>query len=466
MILPESGRVVIIDDKFGEVLPLIRILSRERVAVTYFSGKEKELPDEPFTDVRIVFLDIVLEGVDLLDDKTIISTLTNVVGRIVSKENGPFVLAVWAKKSDSESNIVKRIKEALREKGFYTIDVDLEKTSFFKREKDDTYTFREDKIRDLNKKLQEKLGEVDILKVFIQWENIVNEAASETVNEVSKFSKYDENWNNEMKKIFYHLAKAWLGKLIEETEDGENIRGSFYTFHLIFGDILEKKLQLKEITKIEFEKRDLEDRIGSKINTHILLDMSQRSDIYPGNVYKTETEIKQLIYDSIDRDALISDFARSIRRNKTDLLNKKGILKKIYRKNFNSFFKKVRERLKKVAIPVIVEVSPVCDHVQKKLKKYKYVDGFLCPAIAKIDNIQIRMNEKLNQHALFLYTTPIIRYKERQYILILDFRYFSSADKEFFSDKELLFRIRRELLSDIQIKLSSHINRTGVLYLD
>jgi len=50
--------------------------------------------------------------------------------------------------------------------------------------------------------------------------------------------------------------------------------------------------------------------------------------------------------------------------------------------------------------------------------------------------------------------------------MILDFRYFTSVKADELKGKNVLFRIRKELLSDIQIKLSSHINRTGVLYLE
>ena len=92
--------------------------------------------------------------------------------------------------------------------------------------------------------------------------------------------------------------------------------------------------------------------------------------------------------------------------------------------------------------------------------------GFLCPAIIRVDRVQIKIYKKLNQNAYFLYITPLIRYGDRQYILILDFRYFSSAGNDFFEGKKLLFRLRKEIVSDIQIKLSSHVNRVGVLYLE
>jgi len=73
---------------------------------------------------------------------------------------------------------------------------------------------------------------------------------------------------------------------------------------------------------------------------------------------------------------------------------------------------------------------------------------------------------KIKKHALFLYVSPAIHYKGKDYRMILDFRYFTSVKTDELKSTDVLFRIRKELLSDIQIKLSSHINRTGVLYLE
>ncbi len=469
MNLPVSGRVVIVDDKFQEALPLIRILSQRRVGVTFFSGRVEDLPPEPFRDVRIIFLDIVLEGLEGASDKTKISTLMNVVKKIVSKENGPFVLAVWTKHPD----LIGQLQNALKKEGFYFVIVNIEKNDFFE-ENDDIWVFREkdengnDNISKLLGKIAEEVGSIDIFKIFINWENIAHDAAAMTVNEISKFSEFDEHWNGEMKKIFFSLAKAHAGKLVENMANREKIISAFHTFNQMFSDIFEKDLQLMEIEGISLEKSDINDGIKGKINSRILLDFRETKKVYPGSVYKTTRgELNTLIYDAIDQYLLIPDFARSKGMDKQNVLTKKGKIKKKFKQEFDSFFREIRKRLKKTSIPVVIEVSPVCDHAQRKIKKNRYIEGFLCPAIIKVEGTQIKLKDKLKRNALFLYVTPVIKYKNRQYILVLDFRYFGSFSIDnFSSNKEVLFRIRKELLSDIQIKLSSHINRTGVLYLE
>ncbi|HDD45092.1 MAG TPA: hypothetical protein ENG63_09590 [Candidatus Desulfofervidus auxilii] len=468
MNFPLDGRVVIIDDKFHEALPLIRVLSQKRVATTFFSGRVEELPSKPFEDVRMVFLDIVLEGLESADDKTKVSTLVNVIKRIISKKNGPFILAIWTKHPE----MAEKIQKVLKNEGYYIIVANLEKDKFFRRkEKDDRdeyfeYIFEESKLNELKKKLKEQLGPVDIFKVLINWENLIHDAASKTINEVSRFTKYDDNWNNEMKKIFYNLAKAWAGRTIEDKENTDKIRSALYSFHQLFSDVFERELQRIEIEDIPLKEEDIgDDEVRGKINFRILMDSNNEEKIYPGNVYKGGNNIKQLIYDSIDRDSLISDFARSKKMNKQDILDENNKIKEEYNNDFKKFFKEIREKLKGISIPVVVEVSPICDYAQRKLKKNRYVEGFLCPSIIEVNEIPIKINEKLKRNALFLYVTPIIQYEENQYVLILDFRYFGSANDDFFKDKSFLFRIRKELLSDIQIKLSHHINRTGVLFL-
>lgn len=49
--------------------------------------------------------------------------------------------------------------------------------------------------------------------------------------------------------------------------------------------------------------------------------------------------------------------------------------------------------------------------------------------------------------------------------MILDFRYFTTATLTTENVKGL-FRIRQELLAEIQSKLARHINRQGILFLD
>ena len=425
MNLPMSGRVVIVDDEFREALPLIRTLSQRRVAVTFFRGRLEDLPSEPFKDVRIVFLDIVLEGLEGADDKTKISTLMNVVKKIISKENGPFVLAIWTKHLELKD----KLQNALKEEEFYTLTVNLEKDTFFeKKEGSDEWTFKEDKKDKLQRIIEEKIRAIDIFKVFINWENLIHDASSMTVNEISKFSEFDDHWNDKMKRIFFSFAKAQAGRLIENMEDREKITSALYTFNQIFSDIFERDIQQFIIEGISLEDGDIGEEVKVKINSRILIDTAPRNELYPGNVYK-------------DQNADVTFIKEILNENREDVLGS----------------------IAENSISIFVEVTPICDFVQRKAKMNRVIKGVLIPDSAGTNTGIWR---KIKKHALFLYVSPAIHYKGKDYRMILDFRYFTSVKTDELKSTDVLFRIRKELLSDIQIKLSSHINRTGVLYLE
>lgn len=62
MSLPETGRIIIVDDKINQALPLINYLSKYRFPFKYFNGELSNLPDQGqgFTDIRLIFLDLNL----------------------------------------------------------------------------------------------------------------------------------------------------------------------------------------------------------------------------------------------------------------------------------------------------------------------------------------------------------------------------------------------------------------------
>lgn len=53
--LPNGGKVVIVDDCFQEILPLINILNKNAIPVIYYSGRANELPIKPLQGNKIIF---------------------------------------------------------------------------------------------------------------------------------------------------------------------------------------------------------------------------------------------------------------------------------------------------------------------------------------------------------------------------------------------------------------------------
>jgi len=462
MNLPKSGRVVVIDDESKDALPLIKVLSRQKISTTYFSGRIEELPNKHFTDVRIVFLDIVLEGMSgREEEKIILSVLYKVIEKIISPENGPFILILWTKHDNYNDTLEKMLKN----QNYQPILLNLQKTECMKEDND------EYDLEKISTKIEEKLKKVGIYDIFLLWENIVHDSVSTTINEFSQLIKFDDNWNAEMVKIYYNLAKAWVGQHIDSIDSKEILRNALFTFKGIFEDNLEKNIKNTEtIPEIVFLEKNmnqnLKEDIKAKINSKLLLDIDCKKIFPPGCLYFIED------CNNSEKEILINDAINKTELNKQYKQYKKSFCGKKNDVSKNEFEEKFLETLSDKIELIQLEVTPFCDYIQKKMKVSRLVKGFLCPIQISFDmcgtNLPVNLygkNSLIKQHTQFLYLSPIFEYKGKQYFLILDFRHFTSSKNEKMQNKKILFRLRKDILSEIQVKLSSHINRTGVLYL-
>ena len=116
----------------------------------------------------------------------------------------------------------------------------------------------------------------------------------------------------------------------------------------------------------------------------------------------------------------------------------------------------ISEEIGKNGLNISIVVTPVCDYAQNNNVYDRIVQGLLIP--------KSESNYIINNDALFIVPFDII-HDDQEFRLVLDFRYFVTTDltRENVSG---LFRIRQELLSEIQSKLSRHINRQGILLID
>lgn len=82
--LPNGGKVVIVDDRFQEILPLINILNKNTIPIIYYTGKVDELPIKPLQGIRVFFLDLRFST--NTDTKTIVSNACNILKTILGEK--------------------------------------------------------------------------------------------------------------------------------------------------------------------------------------------------------------------------------------------------------------------------------------------------------------------------------------------------------------------------------------------
>lgn len=165
-----------------------------------------------------------------------------------------------------------------------------------------------------------------------------------------------------------------------------------------------------------------------------------------------------------DEDKLFGELLNkilSIFKLKNIIKTKKPDLEEtVLRRESNAEFKSIKNEIKKTWQKVGIIVTLVCDFAQKNNHIYnRIVKGLLIEKKFKdcIDN---------NSEALFILPFPIL-INNLEYLLVLDFRFFSTEQlPSSINLNQIKYRARQELLSEIQSKLARHINRQGLLFLD
>lgn len=439
MTLPRSGRVLIIDDHLNEAKPLIEILSKKGIPVSYFSGEKDQFPDQPLLGVRVVFLDVVL-GTTGQSDKTKIGTAVNVINKLIDKNNGPFLIAAWTKHPEC----IQKIGEKLKHQHVFIID--LKKSDCQDEGSGGEMVY---KIEKIEHNIKEQMKEIGIFHIYSIWENFVHDASTKSVNNFSSFCIDKTNWNKEMCSIFYSLALANAGRQVDETDKINVIKNAFYTFNSAFLDSLENQfnniehlLKIDELS-ISFSDKHVKDQnTRASINSMLLLSMTDISKrIEPGSVCGLKRRNFKMLRALIDQD--IAD-------------------------------ERIISKLNKSYIPILLEVSPSCDYSQNKWKLHRQLPGILWPTDCMRTKVKGK-NKEIVKNAEYIYQSPIFIYNKKIYRMVFDLREFSTssfnidrknAEKKSFHSLGLpIFRIRHDLLIDIQSKISQHVSRPGFVSL-
>jgi len=409
MNIPRDGRAVIIDDEPKEALPLIRVLAKNGVPITYFTAEFEELPEQPLDGVRLVFLDLKL--IPSIEPKMVISTLVNTLSRIVNADNGPYFIILWSKHEPDYKKAFEdkfnQDEELERIKPLAVIS--LEKDTYIERDGKEI-RFNDDAIHKIEIKLKEKLQELGIYHLFVIWENLVHRSTGKIVHDFADFYRFDEKWNENMSSVFLKLAEGFAGKQLDKSDAGEIIKNSLFSFNSAFMDTLESEIRSydSETVGLSFNdvSKDVSEKIVGAINTKLLLAMEKSESILPlpGNVYRfsdiyegEDPHQRSMIYEFIDPNQMQCRF---FKQKNVDIESMDGKEQKQLKREFDEYFKKVRNQINDVSKMILVEVSPYCDYAQNKWKISRIIKGFLWPYKQEFEGILKRAD--------FSYISPII----------------------------------------------------------
>lgn len=442
--LPMNGRVAVVDDKYSDVQCLLSDLSRHQVPYRFyhFEGDPDILPDNTCeaNDFRILIMDLNLINDGVLDQKTLVSSLVPVLNRLIPSTNYPYVFAYWSKHEEEYKDVVEKVlfqTEDLKNKQPIAF-VSLEKSKYISKTGEPTSSPIE-----IFEEISTKLDELAAYKTLLHWENIIHYSADKTIQEVFSFDGVvGQKWSDTALDLLSRFSKANLGpKKFNESNAETKIKSSISVLGPLFTDSLEASISQETFNIDGLDTAVSSDSINiANVNTKLLLDFDTNDTSKPGMLFKPPVDsLEEFLSDQFDNKKISSLF-------KIDLDN---LATKAAKKKFK---KDIRTNVVTNAIQVQICVDAICDFTNQKVKYSKFIDGVLV--------LNESRNYFFDNEAVFV--SPSFLYSDNEYCLILNFQYLSTSKSE---GATVIFRVREEMLSEIQSRLARHINRQGILYL-
>lgn len=411
MALPVSHKIVVIDDNPEDVSSLLGSLSKKGIGFLYFNGKWDQLPAVSLSGIRIVFSDIELVA-GAKDDKTKISALIGVLKKIISSDNGPYIIVFWTKHSDLISDIeIQWNKEGVPPLKYLCI----EKSSC----QNEHGVFSMDLI---DKAIQDQTKEFQAFNFYLEWENTLVHTEESFIRKFHDLVPRDENWSHNIYHLLYLMFSADSGGIGKTFSAAEQFAIACRLFNKSFNNELDcntTALPYPDELPSSMIGGASSDKIVSDINTCLWIHNINSSFVVSGDVFFVVNDVL-----------------------------KKSIVSKL--------FDVSKIKLDDVILAKMI-ITPSCDIAQDKLLRddqggrlYRVVYAVIldssCPS---------KCAKALSYFMFGPFSWEGKNVCMHFHFGTVGFEYISSEHKP------PCFVIKQEIVFDIQSKIANHMNRLG-----
>lgn len=468
--LPNGGKVVIVDDRFQEILPLINILNHNTIPVIYYTGKINELPLQPICGVRLFFLD--LRFASNTDTKTIVSNANNILKKILGESNGPYLLIVWSStgneyredlekeladkpyrpefilclskqdyfetKDSNAYSLIEDIKKILEDEEVDNIEKVMSKVEMRVLSDEDEVEsiFIPTKIEKLQDELYDGLKSAGLLSLFIIWENTVRNSAHKVVNEI--YSQIPETISADKKlpAMVFYLAKNRLEKQFECVKEKEKFCAALMELNELYTyfyseDVI--NISLDGFLPINIQKNSELVPSQAKFNSWKMISQSIKKDT-PGSIYKDPKKT----FEFFNLVKLYTD-KRKYDNIRNDLKNDNKILY------------------------VWANINGECDTAQNKYPVVRVMPGALIPCDIYKKYEEQGILKPVGSAGDYIYNElPAFEFQEQEYFLIFNIHQCTFIEKVDLTSLEVYFALHRKYYLSLRQYLASDYAKQGI----
>lgn len=494
-------KVLVIDDQYVEVEPIISSMARNGVATVYWNGLEETRPVEPYKNIRLVFIDMqFITGV--AEEQTVISNMLKLLKEAVSVENGPYILIVWSKHINTYYDafeqsmdemvkteypkpitIVKMDKHEFLEVDYsetplYTdIKSAFEDTEIWERLEEILEDYDQDsdseiryKSADVGEKIYSKiLDEINrssLIKYMTVWEYIVHKSVSKSIHELF-VAEIDDPYDKNVPNILTRLAEGYIGEG-HELDKNLILSASMKVLSSIIHEEIVNELNRYDFSTMSFEC-DETLKFYMKYNGK-LYHIQKKKSTY--KVFEDGRKIEEFktIDDVTEERKDICNLMRELYLSKIGMINAK-----IFTENFNAIQKqsglvfKVNDEAIKDGLAlslkkstssvtgdlVAIDITSSCNYAQKNIDVYRVLYGML---VNEEQTVNIKEKD-------YIIKSPLFKIGDATKRIVFHSQYLSFCDESLLHAGDKLFYANDLYLNKLREDVSKLISSVGILEL-
>jgi CheY-like chemotaxis protein len=439
----DVSRILVVDDEDKAGTRISRTLWKAGYPVRFVHYDQADFAGGSIgslSGVRIIFMDLDLIGAGITGDGSMVfTTVQGAINQLISDNNGPYVLVTWSSHDEYAERLLDHLNERLPYKKRPLGHARLNKEDFTGEHEPELIGAVRDCLQQLNS-----------TACLVEWEGGIQYAACETVQKlVDIASELDcATQDDAVKKVLWALAQAEAGR----TLDADNAMESLYSLltNLLHDRVINWQSEKSSECGGLIEKHDCNDtEFGwfQKLNSMIHLETKTNLDngFATGNVYQ---------YPDLGH------------RLKIPELNHHKILRGQFMCGLDGLDTDDKDLLTEECKLLLVDITPPCDHAQKKAPWRKFVLAAYVPlemvSACRFYNRENAQREVSRMCGDYLWKSPEFECDGNYFSVIFNSRVMlTMQEKDINSFGNPMFRVRQPLIADMIGWLARQSSRLG-----